>query len=80
MRTATVRQLRNNYTQVLEWVSSGQEVQVTRRGKIVARVIPPDETSPKVDWSLSAAFNRPNLSQTLTAKESAAILADSQGA
>jgi prevent-host-death family protein len=80
MKTATVRELRNNYSAVLKWVSSGQEVQVTRRGKVVAKVVPPSSNSPKIDWSQSAALNRAELSRKLTAKESAAILAESQGA
>jgi prevent-host-death family protein len=80
MKTTTVRELRNNYARVLKWVSSGQEVQVTRRGKVVAKVVPPAGNSLKIDWSLSAALNRPDLSRTLTAKEGAAILAESQGA
>jgi prevent-host-death family protein len=29
--------------QVLDWVESGEEVIITRRGKAVARVIPPGE-------------------------------------
>jgi len=80
MKTTTVRELRNNYSQVLKWVSAGQEVAVTRRGKVVARVVPPASASMEVDWSLSAALTRPDLGRTLTAQESASILADSQGA
>ena len=41
MRTTTVRELRNNYAQVLKWVAKGEEVEVTRRGKVVAKVVPP---------------------------------------
>ncbi len=41
MKTTTVRELRNNYARVLKWVSSGHKIQVTRRGKVVAKVIPP---------------------------------------
>jgi prevent-host-death family protein len=80
MKTTTVRELRNNYARVLKWVSSGQEVQVTRRGKVVAKVVPPAGASLKLDWTRSAALNRPELSRTLGAKESASVLAESQGA
>jgi prevent-host-death family protein len=80
MKTTTVRELRNNYSQVLKWVATGQEVAVTRRGEIVARVVPPQALRPaRLDWTQSAAFKRPELKQTLTARESAAILAESQG-
>ena len=80
MKTTTVRELRNNYSKVLQWVSKGEEVEITRRGKVVAKVVPPiPATARKVDWAQSAALTRPSWRNRLTAKESAAILADSQG-
>lgn len=80
MKTTTVRELRNNYSKVLQWVAKGEEVEVTRRGKVVAKVIPPASTkATTVDWTQSAALNRPAWSTALTSQQSAAILADSQG-
>lgn len=80
MKTTTVRELRNHYSRVLKWVSLGEEVEVTRRGKVVARVVPvPTVKKRAVDWSQSAALTRQPWSKTLTAKESSAILAESQG-
>jgi prevent-host-death family protein len=80
MKRTTVRELRNNYPKVLYWVSVGEEVEVTRRGKVVAKVVPPDHPNPiSVDWEKSAALNRPPWSKTLSAAESAAILSESQG-
>jgi prevent-host-death family protein len=80
MKTTTVRELRNNYSKVLKWVAKGEEVEVTRRGKIVARVVPPPSVkAAQVDWSQSAALTRRAWSTTLTANDSAGILADSQG-
>jgi prevent-host-death family protein len=79
MKSTTVRELRNNYSKVLKWVSKGEEVEVTRRGKVVAKVIPPIPPSrAEVDWSKSAALNRKPWSTTLTSEQSAAILAESQ--
>ena len=78
MKTTTVRELRNNYSKVLGWVAKGEEVEVTRRGKVVAKVVPPIGPKTKVDWAQSAALTRTAWANTLTAKESAAILADSQ--
>ena len=80
MKSTTVRELRNNYSKVLKWVSKGEEVEVTRRGKVVAKVIPAVPSSPsEVDWSKSAALNRKAWSTGLTSDQSAAILAESQG-
>jgi len=32
---------KNRLGQVLDWVEAGEEVVITRRGKVVARVVPP---------------------------------------
>ncbi|MGA3007113.1 MAG: type II toxin-antitoxin system prevent-host-death family antitoxin [Opitutaceae bacterium] len=81
MKTTTVRELRNNYAKVLRWVSAGEEVQITKRGQIVAKVVPPQlASSRKLDWNESAAFRHPAWPHRLTVVESAAVLADSQGA
>jgi prevent-host-death family protein len=80
MKTTSVRELRNNYAKVLRWVSAGEEVAVTRRGKVVAKVVAPSGTAAApVDWSQSAALNRPAASGKLTARQSAALIAASQG-
>lgn len=80
MKTTTVRELRNNYAQVLKWVSKGEEVEVTRRGKAVARVVPVAPVSPtRVDWAQSAALKSIPWASTLTEADAKAILADSQG-
>ena len=80
MKSTTVRELRNNYSRVLKWVAKGEEVEVTRRGKVVAKVIPPVPAAPaEVDWTQSAALNRKSWSTALNSDQSAAILAESQG-
>jgi prevent-host-death family protein len=80
MKTATVRELRNDYSKIFRWIGSGEEVQVTRRGTPIAKVVPVEKTAPaKVDWTQSAAVTRHAWGRKLTAPESAAILAESQG-
>jgi prevent-host-death family protein len=80
MKRATIRELRNNYSKVLYWVSLGEEVEVTRRGTVIAKVVPAGPATPiTVDWKKSAALNRSPWSKRLSAAESAAILSESQG-
>ena len=80
MKSTTVRELRNNYSRVLKWVAKGEEVEVTRRGKIVAKVVPPAAPrAAEVDWAQSAALTRRSWHTTLTVEESANLLGDSQG-
>jgi antitoxin (DNA-binding transcriptional repressor) of toxin-antitoxin stability system len=41
MKTATIRQVQHNLAEVLSCVARGEEVAVLRRGKIVAKLVPP---------------------------------------
>ncbi len=40
MKTATVRDLRNHFARVSAWIEGGEEVELTKRGKVVARIVP----------------------------------------
>ena len=81
MRTATVRELRNRYLTVLKWIEAGEEVAISRRGVIIARLVPEkQQQTDRVDWAQSAAFRRDRTGErVLTAKESAGLLSENQG-
>lgn len=78
MRTATVRDLRNHYTSLLSWVSAGEEIIITQRGKPVARLIPEKPAEPgKVNWADSPAVTRDRSGERiLTAQESLDLVHD----
>ena len=82
MKTATVRELRNRYTQLLEWIDAGEEIKITRRGIVIARLVPENRARahPGVDWTRSAAFalDRLNL-RPLKAEQTAKLLDDNKG-
>jgi antitoxin (DNA-binding transcriptional repressor) of toxin-antitoxin stability system len=40
MKTASVRELRQNFPVVMRWIEEGEHVAITMRRKIVARLIP----------------------------------------
>ena len=40
MKTASVQQVPQQWTQILRWVAAGEEVQVTQQEKVVAKVVP----------------------------------------
>jgi len=46
MRTATVRDVQHHLAEVLAWVEQGEEVQITRRSKPVARLVPDRSPNP----------------------------------
>lgn len=59
MKTATVRELRNQYAGLLEWIEAGEEIRITRRGIPIARLVPESGIAgQQVDWSQSPACAR----------------------
>jgi len=53
MKTATVADLRNNFRRVSALIDNGESVNITRRGRIVARLVPPVAAAGKLvkpDW------------------------------
>ena len=50
MKTAAIRQVQHHLSEVLEWVSAGETVEITRRGHAVARLVPPDIQPPRIRW------------------------------
>lgn len=71
MKTASVRELRNHYNTLLDWVAEGEEVVITKRGKSVARLVPEvGGGDKKVDWSQSAAMRDRTGEKMMTAQQS----------
>ena len=69
MKTATVRDLRNNFASVAKWIEHGEAITITRNGKSFATLSPAiPETPHKVDWAARFAKRKP-LGRKLNAKE-----------
>jgi prevent-host-death family protein len=81
MKTATVRDLRNRYTSLLSWIGAGEEIVITQRGKVIARLIPEqDYATQEVDWSQSPAMKRDRSdSRVLSVEESLEIIHETSG-
>jgi prevent-host-death family protein len=81
MRTATVRELRNHYTRVLRWVSAGEDVLITQRGVVIARLSPETpQAAQAVDWASSPEVLRDrSQDHVMSAEESAEILGEAGG-
>jgi antitoxin (DNA-binding transcriptional repressor) of toxin-antitoxin stability system len=83
MKTATVRELRNRYSELLQWIEAGEEVAISRKGIVVARLLPESSAVPleTVSWEDSPAVRRDRRKdKRLSARQSATIRAESQGA
>ena len=70
MKTATVRDLRQRFGDVVKWVEAGEEIAVTRRGVVVATLGPPKPIprTRKPDWGRRLR-ERPPVGRQLTAAE-----------
>ena len=44
MKTASVRDLRNDFARVSAWIENGEPVEITKGGKPFARLVPATET------------------------------------
>lgn len=66
MKTVTVRDLRNRFAHVAAWIEEGQPVEITRSGKLFARLVPAKpakrrELKPDIIARLKKKLGRPRL-------------------
>lgn len=81
MKTATVRDLRNQYTGLLKWIEAGEEIRITRKGKPIARLVPePVASEQKALWRESPALLRDrSKAQKIPADDAADLIHESAG-
>ena len=81
MKTASIREVRHDFSRILEWVANGEEVAITKRHETVARLLPATRRKtvrakmPDVSARLQKVFGRKVISDQAM-KE---ILDDSRG-
>ena len=69
MKTATVRELRNNFARLAKWIEHGEQITITKNGQSFAKLSPAATDRPrKVDWAARFAKRKP-LGRELSAKE-----------
>ena len=81
MKTATVRDLRNRYTSLLRWISAGEEILITRRGVVIARLSPETvRTTGVVNWADAPEVRRDRSQDAvLSSGQSDALIAEAGG-
>ena len=47
MKTASVRELRNDFARLSAWIENGEPVEITKRGKVFAHLIPATGARPR---------------------------------
>jgi prevent-host-death family protein len=68
MKTASVRDVQHHFSKVLAWVEKGEEVQITRRNKLVAKIVPADAQGTAVILPAFAARARQIWGETRVGK------------
>ena len=48
MKKATIRQVRHDFSTVLDWVQEGEQVEISKHGRIVALLSPPPPIKPPI--------------------------------
>jgi antitoxin (DNA-binding transcriptional repressor) of toxin-antitoxin stability system len=54
MKTASVADLRNHFRRLSAWIENGETVEIIKRGRPFARLVPPvhaQNPAPEVDWA-----------------------------
>ena len=52
MKTATVSQLRRNFGSVMKWIAEGQQVQIVKKGGVIALLSPPRSPAKPMKFKL----------------------------
>ena len=77
MKTATIRDLRNRFPRVAAWIAEGESVEITKAGKLFARLVPPApaKTPPLVKPDIMARLKQTWGNRVFSAREVAAMRA-----
>jgi len=76
MKTASVRDVQHHLSKVLAWVEKGEEVQITRRNKPVAKIVPAEAQGTPIALPAFAARARQIWGETPVGKSLSQTVVD----
>jgi antitoxin (DNA-binding transcriptional repressor) of toxin-antitoxin stability system len=82
MKTASIRQVRHDFNTVLEWIDGGEQVEISKRGKVVALLSPPPPVKrllPRRRPDFAARLKMRDAGRVISMRVMDEILADSKG-
>jgi len=50
MRTASLTDFRRRLNEIVRWIDAGEQIQITRRSRVIARVVPEDAANGAIEW------------------------------
>ena len=78
MRTLSVREAQHGFAAMLDMVAQGEDVEITRRHRVVARVVPATRPKTRIKWPDIMARLREDFGDRVTA-DSAPIFDELRG-
>ena len=80
MKSASVRDLRNDFAKIARWLEEGEAVEIRKRGKIIGRIAPARASSPAArEWPDFAARMRKTFGDAVT-PDSQELIDEARGA
>ncbi len=81
MKTASVRDLRHHFASLLAWIREGQEVQITMRRRVIARLVPekPQTARPVKMPDFVRRLKKIHGPRTISADAARDLLAENKG-
>lgn len=81
MKTASVRELRQNFPRILAWIQAGDEVAITLRRQAVARLVPcrPKKAKKKPWPDIQARLKKVFKGKVIPHKEMEALMDENRG-
>ena len=69
MKTAPVRDLRNDFAKLETWIREGEQIEMTKRGRLLARLVPATSVREVVKPDFMARLKETWGDRVFTAKE-----------
>jgi antitoxin (DNA-binding transcriptional repressor) of toxin-antitoxin stability system len=74
-----VREIHHDFGRVLAWIENGEEVEITKNGRVVARMVPAKAELGKLNWPDLAARRTRTFPDGLKGKPVSEIVAEGRG-
>jgi antitoxin (DNA-binding transcriptional repressor) of toxin-antitoxin stability system len=79
MKTATVREIRHDFGRVLTWIEEGEQVEITKRKRVVARLVPVKIKAKEFKWPDFAARRKKTFPNGIKGKPVSEIVDEGRG-
>jgi antitoxin (DNA-binding transcriptional repressor) of toxin-antitoxin stability system len=81
MKSASVRDLRHHFGDLLTWIREGQEIKITMRRRVVARLVPerPEQKAPIKMPDFARRLKKIHGRRTISSAATRALLAENKG-